>query len=84
MQKLYSRLFHQSVQSLDALFMVITSGELRMSDEERLEAIDHIYSEVVARYNFLHDFNNSTKLLSVQRTNATKEIGISGKLNGLP
>lgn len=36
--------------------MVITSGKLRMSDDERLQAIDKIYLTVEDQYSFLKDF----------------------------
>ncbi|MFX6303991.1 hypothetical protein ABTF83_19975, partial [Acinetobacter baumannii] len=36
--KVYGNLFNESLKSLDELSMVITSGKLRMSDDERLQA----------------------------------------------
>lgn len=38
--KVYGNLFNESLKSLDELSMVITSGKLRMSDDERLQAIE--------------------------------------------
>ena len=40
--KVYSNLFNASLQNLDELSLVITAGKLRMSDDERLQAIDRI------------------------------------------
>src|SRR6188768_2076532 len=36
----YGRLLNEGLKCLDELIMVITAGELRMSDDERLQAID--------------------------------------------
>jgi hypothetical protein len=54
--------------------MVITAGKLRMSDDERLQAIDRIYITIVGQFSFLQDFNNSTGVLSVQREKTSKTL----------
>ena len=64
--------------------MVITAGELRMSDDERIAAIDRIYADVEEQYMFLNEFNNSTALLSAQRDNEQREIDFMRKIHGLP
>ncbi len=46
LSRVYKNLFEQSLKSLDELVMVTTAGKLRMSDDERLQAIDRIYSSV--------------------------------------
>lgn len=76
----YSRLFDQSVNNLEALAKVVTAGRLRMSDDERLAAVDAIWKEVEDSYAFLTRFNNETKVLALQRTKAQKEIGDVKKL----
>ena len=79
----YKNLFNESLQSLDELMMVITSGKLRMSDDERLQAIDKIYLSVEDQYSFLKDFTNSTAMLSLQRKSEQVQIEMSRRLNGL-
>ena len=81
--KVYKNLFNESLQSLDELMMVITSGKLRMSDDERLQAIDKIYLSVEDQYSFLKDFTNSTAMLSLQRKSEQVQIEMSRRLNGL-
>ncbi len=83
MGKVYGNLFSESLKKLEELAMVITAGELRMSDDERLKAIDKIHEEVFAQYTFLNEFNNSTSLLSVQRDNEQREIDLMRKLHGV-
>lgn len=78
--KVYGNLFKVSLKSLDELAMVITAGKLRMSDDERLQAIDRIYNEVVDQFSFLQDLNNSTAILAVQREKEMMDIELSRKI----
>jgi hypothetical protein len=71
------------LESLDELGMVLTSGVLRMSDDERLQAIDKIYAAVEGQFSFLKDFNSGTSLLSLQRAAGQTEIIMSKKINGI-
>jgi len=79
--KVYGNLFNESVRNLDELLMIVTAGELRMNDEERLRAIDHVYERVLGQFNFLRSFNNSTSLLSLQRKLERADIEVSKKLH---
>ncbi|MGB4773640.1 MAG: TerB family tellurite resistance protein [Daejeonella sp.] len=81
--KVYSNLFNESLKGLDELSMVITSGKLRMSDDERLQAIDKIYLVVEDQYSFLKEFTNNSNLLSLQRKAEKAEIEMSRRLYGL-
>ena len=83
MEKVYDHLLNEGVKCLDELVMVITGGELRMSDDERLKAIDKVYSKVVEQFSFLKDLNNTTAVLSVQREKDKQELDISRKLHGI-
>jgi len=83
LEKVYAGLFHRSIQNLDELSIVITSGKLRMSDDERLQAIDRIYSSIMDQYCFLQDFNNATVVLSLQRQNEQMDIDIMRKVHGM-
>ena len=81
--KVYTNLLKESLKCLDELAMVITAGKLRMSDDERLQAIDRIYITIVGQFSFLQDFNNSTAVLSVQREKYQQDIDISRKLHDI-
>ena len=83
MGKVYGNLFSESLKKLEELAMVITAGELRMSDDERLKAIDRIHKDVTDQYTFLNEFNNSTAMLSAQRDNEQREIELVRKLHGI-
>ena len=81
-RKVYANLLAASMKNIDLLTMVITSGELRMSDGERLEAIDKIYDQVVDQYTFLNEFNNNTAILSIQREKDKMDIDLMKKVHG--
>ena len=80
--KVYSNLFNASLQNLDELSLVITAGKLRMSDDERLQAIDRIYKNIIEQYSFLQEFNNSTVMLSLQRKSEMAELEMQKKISG--
>ena len=82
MEKVYNNLFNESVKNLDELFMVVTAGQLRMSDDERMRAIDRIYDRIEDQFAFLEDFNSSTGYLSLQRKAEQTEINMSKKIYG--
>ncbi len=67
MEKVYNNLFNQSLKNLENLLNVVTASKLRMSDDERLHAIDGIYADTKDKWMFLNQFNNSTTVLAVQR-----------------
>lgn len=83
MSNVYSNLFNKSLQNLNELTIVITAGKLRMSDDERIAAIDRVYIEITDKLVFLRSFNNETNLLAVQRGREMVDTKVSKKLNGL-
>lgn len=80
--KVYSNLFKESVKGIDELFMVITAGELRMTDDERLQAIDRIHARMEDQFAFLTNFNSSTSYLALQRKAEQAEINLSKRFHG--
>lgn len=70
----YTNLFKLSLDNLDDLLAVITAGSLRMSDDERLAAIDHIHADMEDKLVFLRQFNNSTSVLALQRAREKIEV----------
>jgi len=82
MGNVYSNLFNKSLQNLDELTMVITAGKLRMSDDERLNAIDRIYIDMGDKLVFLRTFNKENNMLAIQRGREMVDTRVSKKLNG--
>ncbi len=83
LKSVYAGLLDQTTKNLEELAMVITAGELRMSDEERIQAIDRIYDAVFSQFSFLKEFNNNINMLSVQRSAEKAEVQMSRKLHGI-
>lgn len=72
--QVYKQLSAESLRNMDQLLLVITSSKLRMSDDERLAAIDRIYDDTLDKLTFLRSFNRQTGMLSVQRAREKAEI----------
>lgn len=72
--RVYKQLFNQSVDNIDQLLMIITSSQLRMSDEERLSAIDQIFEDTQDKLMFLRSFNSEALTLSLQRERSRTDI----------
>lgn len=81
--KVYSNLFKQSLNDVDELMIIITDSKLRMSDNERLEAIDGIYANIQDKVLFMRNFNNNTTILAVQRAREKNEAVTLQKIYGI-
>jgi len=79
----YGNLFNQSLNDIINLTNVLTANKMRMSDEERLHAIDGIYSSTKNQLMFLRSFNNSTTLLAIDRATAANDVGTAMRLYGI-
>lgn len=81
--KVYGNLFKQSLNDLDELTIIITDSKLRMSDDERLEAIDRIFNNMQDKLLFLRHFNNNTTILAVQRAREKNDAATVQKIYGI-
>lgn len=81
--KLYGVLFRQSEKDLDELALVITPEHLRMSDAERLSAIDRIYQDMTGNLRVLRSFNNGTAVQGLQRARDANDIGTLKRIYGI-
>lgn len=81
--KVYDNLFKESLRNLDELATIVTAGKLRMSDDERLRAIDAISNDMEGKLNFLRQFNQNTSVLSLQRAKEKKDAENMKKVYGL-
>ena len=74
MNRVFNSLLNQSVNNLTNLANVLTAGRLRMSDAERLSAIDHIYGDTQDKLVFLRRFNSQIAVMAVQRQKELNEV----------
>lgn len=81
--KVYSNLLDESLKNLDALAAIVTANKLRMTDDERLSAIDTIHQDMQDKLTFLRYFNNKNKVLALQRSKEASDITTTRKLHGL-
>lgn len=72
-EKVYSNLIRESLRNIDELTSIVTADRLRMSDDERLEAIDKIYEDMQQKVLFLRDFNGSASVLALQRSKESND-----------
>lgn len=79
----YNNLLKESLRNLDELTTIITAGKTRMSDDERLQAIDRIYADMQDKLIFLRHFNNNTTILAVQRAKERNDAQAVRKIYGL-
>lgn len=79
----YDNLFNQSLKNLNQLVNIVTANKLRMSDDERIKAIDRLNADMDDKLQFLRSFNNSTQVLAIQRQHTQKEINSSKTLYGI-
>ena len=83
LMNVYNNLISGSLTNLTNLLNIITASVLRMSDDERLHAIDGIYADTKDKYLFLRQFNNSTTMLAVQRAADLHDVQTIQNLYGL-
>ena len=81
--KVYGNLFNQSLKNLDELAMIITDRKLRMSDDERLQAIDRIHASINDKLLFLRYFNSNTTILALQRARERNDAVTMKKIYGI-
>lgn len=79
----YGNLFNQSLNDIINLTNILTANKMRMSDDERLHAIDGIYSTSKEQLMFIRSFNNSTTLLAIARATEENDAASAMKLYGL-
>src|ERR1700744_1849200 len=74
MLSVYNNLITSSLKNLSDLSMIITDSQLRMSDAERLAAIDRIYTGGRGQLSFLQSFNDQNFRITVQRAREANDL----------
>jgi hypothetical protein len=73
MSDVYTNLVTKSLDDLDELSNVLMAGKLRMSDADRIKAIDRIEASSSDKLSFIRKFNNQGVALSLQRSKDANE-----------
>ncbi len=81
-RRAYSALKARARDCMDRLTMVTTAGELRMSDADRLEAIDRIHADIAQQLEGLRGFNDALTIQALQRAREYNNIQTLKRLYG--
>ena len=81
MANVYTTILQQSLQNLSQLMDIIAAGKLRMSDDERLRAIDHIYADTDDKLTFLRRFDQQAAIMAAQRQHELNNLSTVQKLH---
>jgi len=68
MMDVYNNLISGSLKNLNDLSMIITDSKVRMSDADRIRAIDRIYTDSHGQLDFLRQFNDRSYAVALQRS----------------
>jgi hypothetical protein len=79
----FENLLEECLKNVDELYLVITSGELQMRDDERIKRIDELYTDMLDNYSFCQSFSEECRVLAIQRLKEQIEIKVDKKLNGV-
>jgi hypothetical protein len=80
--QVFNQVVKQSDANIDDLTSATTAGKLRMSDDDRLRAIDRIYNSSTDQLNFLRYFNRKAVMLSLQRSKDLNDTQMLKRLYG--
>jgi len=83
MMDVYNHLISASLKNLDDLAMVMTDNKMRMSDAERLAAIDRIYTESHSQLSFLRRFDDEAYRTALQRSKESNDRQTLKNLYGI-
>lgn len=81
-KKVFDNLLGDCLRSIDELIMVITSGELEMSDDERIKRIEKIHLDMQDKSSFTASFSSEMSVLAIQRLTEQTKLNYSKTLNG--
>jgi len=72
--RVYGQLTSATLSDVNELSDILTASKLRMSDDERLSAIDRIYASGNNKLVFLRSFNRKVSLLQAQRVKENNDV----------
>lgn len=74
LQTVYDKVLDGGLKNLDDLTMILTDQQTRMSDDERLTAIDRIYASMQQHVVLLRDFNRQNSVAAYQRAKENTDL----------
>ena len=74
-KSVYSNLLDESAKDVGLLISVTASGQLQMTDEQRLQQVERLYNHLQDQFGFTQVFNNELKIQTLQRLKLARDIG---------
>lgn len=83
-QKVFDNVESEALKDLDELQLVITGGQMQMTDDERITQIDLIYHQLQEKYSFTQTFGGHINRLLEQRARGEREALDLWSMYGMP
>lgn len=83
MQQVYSGILNASIQNLDRILLIVNRDKTQMTDEQRLELINHAGDRLDENYDDLRRFNTQNEMLSLQRSKDLNDTRTTKALYGI-
>ncbi|UUC44201.1 hypothetical protein [Flavobacterium cerinum] len=79
----YSRLISECENTLVELIAVVSDFRLEMTDEQRINRIDQLFTHMQSHYGFYKSFTSENKVLLLARSKQSKDVQNSRALHGI-
>lgn len=80
LEKVFDRLMSSSLSQISELLKILTAGEMRMTDKDRIDRIDGIWNEVNEQYDFFRRFSQAATVLSANRSRESQMLELDRKI----
>jgi len=82
--QVYQTVLQDAEADVTVLIQILTAGQLKMTDDQRMARLHGLESAMRQRYAFTAGFTNQADLLCLQRAGATSDLGTVQGLYGIP
>jgi hypothetical protein len=83
LDQVFRSVLDQCVTLIDELTKVVINDQLQLSDDERIERINVLYSQMQEHYLFAQNFQKEVTILATQRIREQYDVGRMRSLHGL-
>lgn len=83
LQSVYDNLLKECKKDIDALTLVLTPGKMQLTDQQRLDRLDRLYTSMKDKYAFAGDFTSKCRKLALGRQQAKQEKEQLKKIYGI-
>lgn len=82
-EKAYGRMLDNCEALIDELIAVTTNSQLEMKDDERMERINTLYTQMQENWEFCRGFGNQSKTLAIARLRDKNDATTGRSLSGI-